>query len=51
MTTKETAHQIIAELIERFEEQKHSYKRSDYNETLVKQNKNQKRKHSNQKRK
>jgi predicted type IV restriction endonuclease len=35
MTTKETAHQIIAELIERFDEQKHSYKRSDYNETLV----------------
>ena len=35
MTSKETAYHIIAGLIERFEEQKHSYKRSEYNETLV----------------
>src|SRR5215213_3300287 len=35
MTTKDTAHQIIADLVQRFEEQKDSYKKSDYNETLA----------------
>ncbi len=35
MTSKEIAYQIITELVQRFEEQKLSYKKSDYNETLV----------------
>lgn len=35
MTTKESACQNITQLVERFEEQKESYKKSDYNETLV----------------
>jgi hypothetical protein len=35
MTTKDTAHQIIADLVQRFDEQKDSYKKSDYNETLA----------------
>ena len=35
MTPKETAFQTIANLVERFEEQKASYKKTDYNETLV----------------
>ena len=35
MTPTETAFQTIANLVERFEEQKASYKKSEYNETLV----------------
>jgi len=35
MISKEEAHKKIASLIERFEEQKEFYKRSDYNETLT----------------
>jgi predicted type IV restriction endonuclease len=35
MTTKETAHQIISDLVQRFEEQKDSYKKTEYNETLA----------------
>lgn len=35
MTTKETAYQTLTNLVERFDEQKHSYKRSGYNETLA----------------
>ncbi len=35
MNTKETAHQIIADLVQRFEEQKDSYKKAEYNETLA----------------
>lgn len=35
MTTKETAYQAVADLVQRFDEQKGSYKRGDYNETLV----------------
>ena len=35
MTTKESAHKKISELVERFEEQFNSYKRADYNETLT----------------
>jgi hypothetical protein len=33
MTTKDTAYQNITQLVERFEEQKESYRRADYNET------------------
>jgi hypothetical protein len=35
MTTKDTAYQTIAALVERFHEQKASYKKTEYNETLV----------------
>jgi hypothetical protein len=35
MISKEEAHKKIASLIERFDEQKEFYKRSDYNETLT----------------
>ncbi|MGN6165752.1 MAG: Eco57I restriction-modification methylase domain-containing protein [Flavisolibacter sp.] len=35
MITKDTAYQNITQLVERFDEQKESYKKSDYNETLV----------------
>jgi predicted type IV restriction endonuclease len=35
MTTKETAYQTIGALVERFHEQKASYKKTEYNETLV----------------
>lgn len=35
MVTKQAAYDAIAGLVERFDEQKTSYKRSDYNETLV----------------
>ncbi len=35
MQSKETAHQIISELVQRFEEQKDSYKKTEYNETLA----------------
>jgi hypothetical protein len=35
MTTKDTAYQTIEQLVERFEEQKASYKETEYNETLV----------------
>jgi type I restriction-modification system DNA methylase subunit len=35
MISKEKAHKKIASLIERFDEQKEFYKRSDYNETLT----------------
>ena len=35
MTTKETAHQIVSELVQCFDEQKESYKKIDYNETLT----------------
>ncbi|TND07949.1 MAG: hypothetical protein FD123_2757 [Bacteroidetes bacterium] len=35
MITKETAYKKIAELVERFEEQFASYKKSEYNETLT----------------
>jgi hypothetical protein len=33
MITKQPAHQAISELVQRFEEQKDSYKKADYNET------------------
>ncbi len=35
MNSKEVAYNQIAGLVERFSEQLHSYKRSDYNETLT----------------
>jgi len=35
MVTKDTAYQKISELVERFEEQYASYKKSEYNETLT----------------
>jgi hypothetical protein len=35
MITKDTAYQNITELVQRFDEQKDSYKKADYNETLV----------------
>ncbi|HUQ96972.1 MAG TPA: N-6 DNA methylase [Chitinophagaceae bacterium] len=35
MTQKETAYETITQLVERFDEQKASYKRSEYNEALV----------------
>ncbi len=35
MTTKDSAREIISDLIDRFEEQYESYKRSGYNETLT----------------
>lgn len=35
MTTKDSAYQHIASLVERFDKQKASYKKTDYNETLV----------------
>ncbi len=35
MSTKETAHKKISELVERFTEQYNSYKKTDYNETLT----------------
>ncbi len=35
MTPKENAYQIITELVERFEEQKLSYKKAEYNEALA----------------
>jgi len=35
MITKEAAYKKITELVERFEEQFASYKKSDYNETLT----------------
>ncbi len=35
MTTKESAHKKISELVDRFTEQFDSYKRADYNETLT----------------
>jgi len=35
MISKEEAHKKITSLIERFDEQKEFYKRSDYNETLT----------------
>ena len=35
MITKESAFQKISELVERFEEQYSSYKKSEYNETLT----------------
>ena len=35
MISKDEAHKKIASLVERFEEQKEFYKRSDYNETLT----------------
>jgi len=35
MITKETAYSKISELVERFTEQYHSYKKPDYNETLT----------------
>ena len=35
MITKESAYQNITQLVERFDEQKESYKKADYNETLV----------------
>lgn len=35
MTSKDSAYKKIAELVERFEEQYDSYKKSDYNETLT----------------
>lgn len=35
MITKDTAYQNITELVERFSDQKESYKKQDYNETLV----------------
>ncbi|RYY45113.1 MAG: hypothetical protein EOO06_17040 [Chitinophagaceae bacterium] len=35
MISKDEAHKKIAALIERFDEQKEFYKRSDYNETLT----------------
>lgn len=35
MISKDTAYQNITELVERFDEQKESYKKADYNETLT----------------
>src|SRR6266566_3315773 len=35
MTSKELAYQQIEQLVQRFEEQIHSYKKVDYNETLA----------------
>jgi len=35
MITKETAYSTISQLVERFDEQRASYKKSDYNEALV----------------
>ncbi|MGE0634790.1 MAG: hypothetical protein AB7P01_00005 [Bacteroidia bacterium] len=35
MTTKEEAYKVVANLVERFNEQYASYKKSDYNETLT----------------
>jgi hypothetical protein len=35
MITKEEAYKKIADLVERFTDQFHSYKKSDYNETLT----------------
>jgi hypothetical protein len=35
MTTKESAHQIVSGLVQRFDEQKESYKKTDYNEALT----------------
>ena len=35
MMTKDTAYHTITELVQRFYEQKDSYKKADYNETLV----------------
>ena len=35
MINKETAYKKISELVERFEEQYTSYKKSEYNETLT----------------
>lgn len=35
MTNKETAYQIVKDLVDRFEEQIESYKKADYNETLA----------------
>ena len=35
MTTKDNAYGILTDLVQRFGEQKDSYKRADYNETLV----------------